>query len=126
MQWITDCGDWLRLIFLVPSVIFFLIWLLWRLVPAKNINMFYGYRTFQSMKNQTMWDAAQRYSSQLFLKMSLVMFVVGIIQMAVFRVEVLWFSLAGVIGVVFVLIATERYLKRVDTAMQSGQPIPEE
>jgi uncharacterized membrane protein len=126
MQWITDCGDWLRLIFLVPSVIFFLIWLLWRFVPAKKINMFYGYRTFQSMKNQTMWDAAQRYSSQLFRKMSLVILVVGIIQMAVFRVEVLWFSLVAVIGVVFVLIATERYLKRVDTAMQSGQPIPEE
>lgn len=126
MQWITDCGDWLRLIFLVPSVIFFLIWLLWRLVPAKKINMFYGYRTFQSMKNQTMWDAAQRYSSQLFRKVSLLMLVVGIFQMVVFRVEILWFSLAGVIGVVFVLIATERHLKRVDTAMQSGQPIPEE
>lgn len=126
MQWITDCGDWLRLIFLVPSVIFFLIWLLWRLVPAKKINMFYGYRTFQSMKNQTMWDAGQRYSSQLFRKMSLLMLVVGIIQMAVFRVEVLWFSLAGVIGVVYVLIATERYLKRVDNAMLAGERIPEE
>lgn len=126
MQWITECGDWLRLVFLAPSLIFFLIWLLWRFLPAKKINMFYGYRTFQSMKNQTMWDAAQRYSSLLFRKMSLVMLVIGIIQMILFRVEVLWFSLGAAIGVVYVLISTERYLKRVDNAMQTGERIPEE
>lgn len=31
--------------------------------PPKKINYLYGYRTGNSMKNQQVWDFAQRYSS---------------------------------------------------------------
>lgn len=47
--------------------------------PPKKINHLYGYRTSRSMKNQTVWDAANGYSSKLFLQLNLIACIVPII-----------------------------------------------
>lgn len=46
------------------SVVIALIFLV---VPPKNRNWFYGYRTRRAMKDQAHWDFAQKYSSKLML-----------------------------------------------------------
>ena len=43
---------------LVAVAVAFWIW------PPKKINMTYGYRTTRSMKSQSAWDFAQKYSAK--------------------------------------------------------------
>lgn len=43
---------------LVVVAVAFWIW------PPKKINMTYGYRTTRSMKSQSAWDFAQKYSAK--------------------------------------------------------------
>ncbi|MEP5339687.1 MAG: SdpI family protein [Algibacter sp.] len=40
--------------------------------PPKSINHLYGYRTSTSMKNQDIWDYAQKFSSKKMMKYGLV------------------------------------------------------
>ncbi|MFF2912422.1 SdpI family protein [Paenibacillus sp. NPDC057934] len=40
--------------------------------PPKKINSLYGYRTKRSMKNQLLWDEANRYSAELMIRYGLV------------------------------------------------------
>lgn len=47
--------------------------------PPKKINHFYGYRTKSSMKNQSRWDFAQRYSSKEMMKLGFVLMMTSII-----------------------------------------------
>jgi hypothetical protein len=47
--------------------------------PPKKINHLYRYRTSRSMKNQTVWDAANGYSSKLFLQLNLIACIVLVI-----------------------------------------------
>lgn len=47
--------------------------------PPKKINHFYGYRTKSSMKNQSRWDFAQRYSSKEMMKIGFVLMITSII-----------------------------------------------
>lgn len=39
--------------------------------PPKRINQLYGYRTNRSMKNQEIWDEANRYSASLMYRLCL-------------------------------------------------------
>ena len=43
----------------------------------KKINHLYGYRTKTSMRNQEVWDFAQRYSADEMIKLGLVMLVLA-------------------------------------------------
>jgi len=45
--------------------------------PPKKINHLYGYRTKTSMRNQEVWDFAQRYSADEMIKLGLVMLVLA-------------------------------------------------
>lgn len=47
--------------------------------PPKKINPLYGYRTNSSMKNQSRWDFAQRYSSKEMMKIGFVLMITSII-----------------------------------------------
>lgn len=60
------------LIFIVAGLIMFKF-------PPKKINSLYGYRTNSSMKNQSRWDFAQKYSSKEMIKLGFVLMITSII-----------------------------------------------
>ena len=45
------------------GILFLIIGLVFRFFPPRKINSFYGYRTRQSMQNQSKWDFAQQRSA---------------------------------------------------------------
>ena len=45
--------------------------------PPKKINHLYGYRTKTSMRNQEVWDFAQRYSASEMIKLGIIMLILA-------------------------------------------------
>ena len=45
--------------------------------PPKKINHLYGYRTKTSMRNQEIWDFAQRYSASEMIKLGIIMLILA-------------------------------------------------
>lgn len=100
-------------LFLIPALtggIFFLVGLIMKYFPPKEINGLYGYRTNRSMKNKTAWDFAQKYAAA---------------QMLVFGTLLMLFSVLGfyftlgeetalVIGLGEMLLATLIMIARVE------------
>ncbi len=94
-------------IILIP--LFFVVW------PPKKINGLYGYRTPRSMKNQKNWDAAQRYSSRLLLKFSIISFLLFLILLLFLNPGASFLVAIGVwmIGALTTIMFTEMYLKNL-------------
>ena len=63
---------------LIP-VIMIVIGLIFGNRAPKKINHIYGYRTSLSMKNQNTWEFANKYCGKLWLKIGLIMFLLGIV-----------------------------------------------
>ena len=57
--------------------------------PPKKINNLYGYRTSSSMKNQQMWDEANRYSAHYTAWTGLIILIIGIAITAVLKIVIL-------------------------------------
>ena len=99
----------------------FLGWLL-KKSPPKKINHLYGYRTQRSMKNQATWEAAHKYSSLVFLKISLYSFLIPVALYFLYpQLNVLITIVTNTLLLLYVLYATEKHLKaRFDT---QGNPL---
>lgn len=59
-------------------LISFIIMILFKLFPPKNINSWYGYRTNNSKKSKSKWNFAQKYSATLSLKLLLSLLIIQI------------------------------------------------
>ena len=96
-------------------------WLL-KKFPPKKINHLYGYRTQRSMKNQATWEAANTYSTLVFLKISLYSFLIPVVLYFLYpQLNVLITIITNTLLLLYVLYATEKYLKsRFDT---QGNPL---
>ena len=59
---------------LIASILFLLVgvWIL--IFPPKTINSLYGYRTKNSMKSQSSWDFAQRFSGWEIIRWGILLF----------------------------------------------------
>ena len=80
--------------------------------PPKNINSIYGYRTMRSMKNQQMWDEANRYSAVFSLKLGLYCLALPFIGYVLYPQENILVSLlAHSLLLLLIIVFTERYLK---------------
>lgn len=104
---------------LVPSflsgIIFIITGSIMLKCPPKNINMFYGYRTTRSMKNQNQWDFAQKYSAKLLVLCGLILISISHITLWITlnNKAKLFISLTLIIGsVIFLLFKTENELKK--------------
>lgn len=53
---------------LLTGSIFIIVGFIMYRFPPKKINMFYGYRTMNSMKTQERWDFSQKYSAKELMK----------------------------------------------------------
>lgn len=59
------------------GLILFMAGLVLYMFPPKRINSFYGYRTYNSMKNIENWKTANQISSKLLMLIGLVLSMVG-------------------------------------------------
>ena len=86
-------------------------WLL-KKFPPKKINHLYGYRTQRSMKNQVIWDAANKYSSLVFFNISLYSFFIPVALYFLYpQLNVLITIVTNTLLLLYVLYATEKHLK---------------
>jgi uncharacterized membrane protein len=69
---------------ILTGLAFTLIGLMMSKFPIKNSNLISGYRTKFSMKNQTTWDEAQRYSSKKMIIFGLIAIGIALILYFVF------------------------------------------
>lgn len=95
-------------------VFMLLMGLVFKKFPPKEINMLYGYRTKRRMANQQVWDAANNYWINVFLKLNLISFIFpGLFYFVFPKVYVILYTMIG--SVVLVLLSiplTERYLNK--------------
>lgn len=56
-----------------------------KLFRPKKINSIYGYRSRFSMKNQSTWDEAQRYSANIFIITGSILVLLGVMQHIIFH-----------------------------------------
>lgn len=65
-------------IFLIPILII-VVGFIMNKYPPKKINIFVGYRTSNSMKNDNAWKEANKYCGKLWMIDGLIMFIISII-----------------------------------------------
>jgi uncharacterized membrane protein len=87
--------------------------------PPKEINDFYGYRTFRSMKNIELWNEANQLSAKIMIKNGYIIMILGsIIGVGIgFKYEMVSVFLSiGVMGLLTILmfIKVEKRLKELD------------
>lgn len=95
-------------------IIVLLIMIVTKIFPPKNINSLYGYRTSNAMKNQSNWEFAQKYSTNLFLILLALLLLIQITLYIIYgstRFTELSVLIGLVLCVVIVLFKTERNLK---------------
>ena len=103
-------------LFFLPTLIgliVFVISIVSKIFPPKTINALYGYRTEKSMLSQEAWDFAQKYSSNLMSKASLVLILVGVCGLFVGNIGIvgLFIAMLSMITMfIFVIIRTEKEL----------------
>jgi uncharacterized membrane protein len=83
--------------------------------PPKKINLLYGYRTRASMKNQQVWDFAQRYSGVKMAQIGLVLMAFSLLNV-VFGLNDSFELMIGLSSVViacaFLFLATESAIRK--------------
>ena len=78
-------------IYIIPILIT-LIGILMYKRPPKKVNWFVGYRTRKSMKNEKVWEEANRYCGKLWIIIGLAMIVVAILLNVLFYFRIIIFS----------------------------------
>lgn len=58
-----------------------IIGLYWKISPPKEINHIYGYRTRRSMKNQDVWDYANKIGAQAMIYAGIITTISGLIPL---------------------------------------------
>lgn len=78
-------------IYIIPILIT-LIGILMYKRPPKKVNWFIGYRTRKSMKNQEVWEKANRYCGKLWIIIGLIMVIVALLLNILFYYKIIIFS----------------------------------
>ena len=55
--------------------------IIYKYYPPKKINQFYGYRTRRSMKNQIIWDYANKIGAKMIIYLGVITFLFGLIPL---------------------------------------------
>ena len=104
-------------LFTIPVLtgsIFFIMGFIMKVFPPKAINGLYGYRTTKSMQDQRHWDFAQRYSTVLMMKYSVLLSLSAVLAFVISLPVYLelGISIGLLVGMVIALfIKTEKALK---------------
>ncbi len=95
------------------GAILLLVALIFKAVPPKKINWFYGYRTTRSMKNQETWNAGNRIAAQGLLILALIQLVFGACSTVFFEDEraLDWTTGFMLVGIIIMLLVIELKLR---------------
>ncbi len=107
-----------NLLFLIPIIvgpIFILAGILLLKYPPAKINIIYGYRTSNSMKNQDTWNFAQRYSAKVLIKAGLIYSLTAIIGL-IYQPEK---YISVLLGLLLMLITILMVYLRVEKAISN-------
>lgn len=85
--------------------------LVFYLFPPKRINLFYGYRTFRSMKNKENWITANKYSSKIMLISMVILLLISVIFDCFEYYNDNLLILLIVISFVYIIYSTEKKIK---------------
>jgi len=98
--------------FLIGPVLLVIAWLT-KIFPPKNINAFYGYRTSRSMRSEEAWKEANKYSTEVMIRLALSTILVQVITYLLIEDELAVLLPAGflVLGLIVLVFLTERHLK---------------
>ena len=109
---------------MIASIFFLLAGVLTLIFPPKRINSLYGYRTKNSMKSQSSWDYAQKYSGWEIIKWGIILFVCSLIglqyDLGKSLETVIGLSILVVVIFMFIL-RTEQALKKYSLAEKQSQ-----
>jgi len=107
-------------VLLLGGGIFALAGAIQRRFPPQKINHFYGYRTTRSMKNQTVWDFAQRYSADKMMRLGFWMVAFALLALVV---DLEWPKPWGVwLGIVIIVVAPILMLLQVENELKKRFP----
>lgn len=67
----------------IAIVFYVFITLIYKSKLTDKPNYFAGYRTPKSLQSETHWQFAQKYSTELIQKLSIILFIIGIIQLII-------------------------------------------
>ena len=113
------CGLFLPVLMIVVGLI-------WKKHPPKKINVFYGYRTQLSMRNQQTWEFAHRTCGDIWVWAGLGTFVVSITLLFAFQplidlaIVLIWLLLFQLVVIIITIIPVEIALKK--NFDKSGNP----
>ena len=92
-------------------ILLLVISILFKIFKPKKRNAWYGYRTRLSKLSQSNWDEAQKYSSTIFIIVSSVLFVLGILfKVIAFKYELVVTNILILGGLTSIFIFTEKHL----------------
>ena len=81
--------------------------------PPKKPNNLYGYRTTRSMKNQDVWDFANKFSANTFIVSGIVMTIISLLTWQLNEENFALVNLFSLLfGLVISIYLTERELKK--------------
>lgn len=82
--------------------------------PPRKINHIYGYRTILSMKNQEIWNEAQKYSANTFIIFGFIYVALELVLSYLIKnISIGYENIIILIGVVIMIILDEVHLKKV-------------
>ncbi|WP_236570664.1 SdpI family protein [Paenibacillus sp. An7] len=104
------------IISLLIGLIIYMAGLIVRKNPPEMINSLYGYRTKRSMKNQLLWDEANKYSAELMMRYGMLYALIGSILSLLFNGKYISIVIFGMIlvPITLLIIKTEKRLKKLD------------
>jgi uncharacterized membrane protein len=84
--------------------------------PPKDISAIYGYRTPKSMKNQRLWEEANRYSAIWIKRWTFLFLIISVVLSLLFTGFIITFLIMGLMMGFFVLLfaIVERRLKELE------------
>ena len=93
------------------SILLLVVSSLFKLFKPPKRNFWYGYRTRLSRLSQSNWDEAQRYSSTIFIIVSSILLIFGILfKVIVFKYELVVSLVLILGGLTTIFIVTEKHL----------------
>ncbi|MDC8005311.1 SdpI family protein [Aureisphaera galaxeae] len=102
-------------------VFMLILFLIFKRFPPKKINMYYGYRTTRSMRNETIWKAANEHSIEISIRYTLYSFFIPAMLYFLYpQYNLLGTIIGNTLLILLAFFSTERYLSKHFDAM--GNP----
>ena len=88
------------------------------LFPPKNINYWYGYRTFRSMENTENWKIANKYSAKIMLVSMVILLLISVMFDFIEYTNDILLIVLLLISFAYLFYSTEKKIKKQNQNLQ--------